>query len=355
MSARKRSVTLLSVGVTAAALSCSLVSPAAAATPVTTVNTTVGTPFNLAVHGTKVLVADGESSKISRLNADGTLTSVANGPKPGEVAGVAFSRDGRSYAYTTTEYSGSAPGGEPHPVNGSLVVVRPEERTLTVNLATYEQWQNPDGKVSYGLKNPPACLVEALDKHASYKGVVESHPYSVDYYRRGSWVVADAGGNDLLKVSRSGRVSTLAVLPRQPLKITAAVAKDAGVPDTCDVIGKTYYTEAVPTDVEYDGGYFWVTTLPGGPEAGPRGKVYRVSRSGAVKEVASGLAGAVNLERHRGRLYVAELFAGRISVIKDGKPRTYVELPGALSVESSRGHLLAGTGVTGPGSIVRIG
>ena len=124
---------------------------------------------------------------------------------------------------------------------------------------------------------------------------------------------------------------------------------------------KTYAFEAVPTDVEVGkDGWLYVSTLPGGPEdpsLGARGRVYRVDpRTGKNQLIARGFAGATNLALgKRGEIYVTELFAGRISVIKHGEVKPYVTLPGALSVETDRkGNLWAGTGITGPSSIVKI-
>ena len=60
--------------------------------------------------------------------------------------------------------------------------------------------------------------------------------------------VADAGGNDIVKVDRYGHPSLLAVLPPQPVRITSAMAAGLHL-DPC-VVGITYKFEAVPTDVE---------------------------------------------------------------------------------------------------------
>jgi hypothetical protein len=130
-----------------------------------------------------------------------------------------------------------------------------------------------------------------------------------------------------------------------------------------DCAGATYNFEAVPTDVEVRGGYLFVTTLPGGPEdpsLGARGKVYRVNpRTGDVKEIASGLLGATNLALKGGKIYVAELFGGQISVIKHGKPSKYMELPGVVAVETDpHGTLWAATlgneDPPAPGTLVKI-
>lgn len=79
--------------------------------------------------------------------------------------------------------------------------------------------------------------------------------------------------------------------------------------------------------------------------------------TGRARLVATGPAGATNLAiGRRGEIYVAEFFAGRISVIRDGKPEPYVTLPGALSVESGGRNLWAGTigSEAGPGTLVKI-
>ena len=59
---------------------------------------------------------------------------------------------------------------------------------------------------------------------------MDSHAYSVARYKN-KWVVADAGGNDLLWVTNRGKISTLAVLPSQPLKITPEIAAAPRHPD----------------------------------------------------------------------------------------------------------------------------
>ena len=281
-------------------------------------------PFNLAVDRHRLLVADGGTSTLSRIKADGTLKTIADGPRPGNVAGVAISRNGRSIAYTTTENPSDFVNA-----NGSLHIRRAGGGTVSVNLATYETKKNPDQGVSYGVETTPKCAAEfekVTGQPASYTGLNDSHPYSVTAYGKRSWIVADAGGNDLLKVNRNGRVSTIAVLPVQPLVLTADIVASLGLPEC--VTDLTYKFEAVPTDVEVGrDGYLYVTTLAGGPESpelGARSSVYRVNpHNGRVKLVATGLLGATNLALHRGKIYVSEFFAGQISVINRGKPKLY--------------------------------
>ena len=123
----------------------------------------------------------------------------------------------------------------------------------------------------------------------------------------------------------------------------------------------------MPTDVEVRHGQAYVSLLPGGPEDpsfGARGSVYRVDlSSGHAHRIAGGFAGATNLALGpHGKIYVAELFAGRISVIRHGTVQPYVDLPNAVSLVYGKGVLFAGTlaptddsgNPTGTGSLVAV-
>jgi len=320
---------------------------------------TVVAPFQLDVAKGALYVADGGTATVSRLTRAG-LKTVATGPTGGEVAGVAVNGSG-DLAYTSSVF------GEQGATSTSLTIKRKHGRTVTVNLLAYETAHNPDAGVHYGIDNPTDCQREAFEPlgGASTTGVVDSHPYAVAALGRSSWVVADAGGNDLLKVDAAGRVSTLAVLPRQPSTITAEAAAGLGLPEC--VVGAVYNFDPVPTDVEVSGAGLIVSLLPGGPEdpsLGARGSVYRVSaRSGHAHKLAGGFLGATNVAlAPHGRIFVAELFAGRVSVIDHGRVKPYVDLPSALSLAWDRGTLFAGTlaptddqgNPSGQGSLVAI-
>ena len=270
-------------------------------------------------------------------------------------SGVALSRDGRYLAYTHTV------GGPPAGITDSGVTIDgPRAFKATADTLAYEKAHNPDKVNTYGLADPSQCT---LDPHApegvpplSYTGAIDSHAYSLSAFGKG-FVLADAGANALLRISRTGKISTLAVLPPQPAKVTKEAAAGFGLICSGDI---TYNFEPVPTDVEVgEDGFLYVTTLPGGPEdpsLGARGKVYRVNPwNSQVKEVATGLLGPTNLAISDGKIYVAELFAGRVSVIKHGVVAEYLPLPGALAVEAGKGGTLyAATGIAGPPSVVRI-
>jgi hypothetical protein len=320
-----------------------------------TLTTDVVAPLQLAVGPHRsVYVADGGT-----LKRIGVKKPVFTAPKGYEVAGVDVGKDG-SVAFTWGNV-------EKHVFY--LTVLRHGKKVLTADVGRFERKYNPDKHVTYGaLTSNATCLAQlakATGGPARYKGIVDTHAYSVKAVR-GGWVVGDAAGNDLLLVNRRAKVSLLKLLPPQPVKITAKVAAAFGAPDC---VGVTYNFEAVPTDVEQGrDGRLYVTTLPGGPEAdsplGPRGSVWRLDRNGRhLTRLATGFAGATNLAlTPSGRILVAELFANRISTIHRGRPAPVIDLPGVASVEFANHRIYAGqsapfgpTGPQGNGKVVTIG
>ena len=321
-------------------------------------STAVAAPFNLEVTRREVLVADGGLNLVGRLAKDGSITPLAT-DQPG-ASGVALSRDGLTMAFATTTTN---EGTFENTASGLNIWGTRGSRTYVDTLA-FEKANNPDQVIRYGVDNPSQCVTDALTAAGvpvSYTGGVDSHSYSVAAHRDG-WIVADAGANVVWWVDAAGNLSTLAVLPAQPTKFTAEQAAALGMPDC--VVGVTYNFESVPTDVEVGGdGRIYVTTLPGGPESpalGARGSVYRLNANGThVKKVATGFLGATNLAvAPNGDIYVAELFGGKISLVRRGKVSTFLELPGVVAVEVSGRSLWAATmgdqESQSPGTIVEI-
>jgi len=316
-------------------------------------------PFNLALGHHKVYVADGGMNLVGQLTKSGDIAEIAK-DQPG-ASGVALSKDGRRLAFTTTV---SNPETFENTAS-ALHIWGPLGSRVVADTFKWEQEKNPDKVNHYGVENPSQCVIDAFTAAGfpyDYTGEKDSHAYSVAAMGK-AWVVADAGANALLKVKNNGRISTLAVLPPQKTVITAQMAAALGFP-AC-VAGVTYAFEPVPTDVEVGrDGYLYVTTLPGGPESpvlGARGAVWKVNPStGSVRKIAEGFLGATNLALgSHGTIYVAELFAGQISVVKHGHAKPYVSLPGVVAVETgSDGTLWAATlgneDPPSPGTIVQI-
>lgn len=228
----------------------------------------------------------------------------------------------------------------------------PSGKVKTVaDLNAYETKRNPDGRTSYGFRDhDPECNATwpaDIGAPAAYKGGVDSHPYATTT-KHGRTYVADAGGNSVLSVS-SGRVRTVATLPGIPYTFTAEVVEGFGL-DPC-FVGRTYYFEGVPTDVETGpDGRLYVTSLPGGPEGpelGARGSVFKIdAKSGHKKQVASGFLGATGVAvSPRGTIYVAEMFGNKITAVRHGHRSTLASPPTPGAVEWTTWGVVATTDV----------
>lgn len=330
---------------------------ATASASITTLTDQVFGPFNLEIRDGKVLVADGFLGAIERINPGGGLSTVASATFPGgDVAGVASG--GGALAWT---------GGDGQNGHQTLTVRRPGHADQVVDISGFENAKNPDKVSFYGVHNASSCVRKALRREQlgiAYHGVLDSHAYSVAYDGNNGWYVADAAGNDLLWVSPSGNVRLVAVIPPQPITFTAQSAAQAGLP-SC-FAGVTYNFEPVPTDVELSGGKLYVSLLPGGPEDpsfGARGSVWSLNQNGTgLTKLAGGLAGATNVAVGGGHVYVSQLFAGEVSMVKNGGTVPVASLPGPIGLEYHDGALYAGViaqtdemgNVTAPGSVVRI-
>jgi hypothetical protein len=176
-----------------------------------------------------------------------------------------------------------------------------------------------------------------------------SDPYDVAAYR-GGYVVADAGANDLLEVSRRGTISLLA---RFPTLSEQAPANLIGNPEPI-----TVEAQAVPTSVAVGpGGALYVGILRGVPSDPGTAYIYRVVPGHAPTIWARGLTAVTAIAfDSKGRLLATEYNVdGLLAPSTD---------PGALVRISPNGHtvttlpvpgLYEPTGVAaGPGGAVYV-
>jgi hypothetical protein len=330
--------------------------PASAATVSDPLVEGLTSPLGLAIgsDGT-IYVAEAFIGGLTSVDRRGKRTTVE---LPGFVSGVAA--DGKGTVSFTI--SGPQTGVGRLLPNGRVKFVRD---TATLELAP----DNPDSGVMYGFQDlDPECAAGfPPDQPASYPGDANPNPYAVAIMPDGSRVVADAGGNTLLRVTPNGSVSVLSILPPVEVTATPEIVEAFGLPPC--TTGATYWFHPVPTDVELGpDGMLYVSSLAGGPEdaaliaaIGGTGGVFRVNPStGAAQRLASGLAGAVDLAvAPDGTVYVAQLFGGKISRIVDSGPYpravvTVADVNEPAALEWHKGMLYATVDAFGSGSVVTI-
>ena len=160
----------------------------------------------------------------------------------------------------------------------------------------------------------------------------DSDPYDVVAYR-GGWVVADAGANDLLYVSATGRISMLARFPAVAEQVPAGVFGNPA-PITVEA-------QAVPTSVAIGpDGALYVGLLRGVPSDPGTSYIYRVVPGQQPVIWASGLTTVTAIAFDRqGRLLATEFNTGGllspptvpgalVRISNDGQTVTTLPVPG---------------------------
>lgn len=368
-----------------AALSVSLALPAAAhAADVKTIATGLDNPRGLAFgYGGDLYVAEsgrggtgpcatgvgdsdapscyGASGAVTRINV-GTLKSrrVATGLPSVAVAGgtdasgpsdIAFPRFGNGFDGFLTVGLGADPAtraqyGSAGAGLAQLYRFRADGTTKPLaDLGAFEAANNPDaGQPSAEVDTNPNS-VAAVDDH--------------------SVVVADAGGNDVLKVSldKPTEVSTLGVLP-----FGTAPAPD--LPGFPVPVGTPLPLQPVPTSVlRGPQGRVYVGELTGFPFVPGAAAVYLLRPGQAPQAVVTGLTLVTDLAKdNEGNLYVVELSTATLlgppapgAVIRIAPDGTRTELapgmlqaPYGIAIKGHRAYVTTGATTAGGGSVVRI-
>jgi len=188
----------------------------------------------------------------------------------------------------------------------------------------------------------------------------DSNPQSVLATRHGE-LVADAGGNSLVRASKRGTVSLVATFPEQLVDAPPFL----GLPP-----GTKIPMQAVPTSVVRgpDGAYY-VGTLTGFPFQVGSARVFRVVPGRAPTIYASGFTNIIDLAfgpDHK--LYVLEIAqngllsgdpTGALIRVRNGKPgrviaSTGLNTPGGLAIRGSSAYVSNCGTCAGTGSIVRV-
>jgi hypothetical protein len=163
---------------------------------------------------------------------------------------------GTTYALT----GGGGPEGDTPPGGATLFRLRPGKSPVPVADIGKYQSHDPD---PYNLADPPT----------------ESNPFGVAALRDGTVLVADAAGNDLLRVWPNGKIQTVARLKPRVVKTPAGLGPDA------PPAGAMVPAEAVATSVTVGSdGYWYVGELRGFPATPGTSEIWRI-KPGSVGAV----------------------------------------------------------------------
>lgn len=288
----------------------------------------------------------GNTGKLSRLSADGTVTELVSDfrsytfGEQGEIVGAAgLALDGGGYAFVAV--------GSPGPFVGQLTLTGEEGVVYAVDLATGEKTVLAD-LVSYEIANNPDPA--AIDSNLYGLALMDGQLY-----------VCDAGGNDVLQVDpASGAVSTFAVTGG----LDAPFFPDSGNPAR----GGAKEIDSVPsTIVAGADGLLYQSFITGGPFPPGLAPVYTYSADGTQSVFAEGLTMVQSLAfDSAGNLYACIMSAdfmtmapGQVvQVSADGNHTVVVDglmLPAGIAFDAEDNLYVVNkcTGIPGGGEILK--
>jgi hypothetical protein len=314
----------------------------------------------------KVIVgqADGTISRVVRRNGTVRVVDFAHVPNVGLAPAVARGENGVIWILTG---GGGPEGGPPAPGSATLFKWRPHHGAPKpfADIAAYQK-TDPD---PYALPDDDAPT--------------DSNPYGVAALEDGTVLVADAAGNDLLRVKKNHKIQTVARL--KPRTVAFPAGLDLG-PETPPA-GTMMPSEAVATSVTVKDGAWFVGELRGFPATPGTSQIWKIKpgsknavcdpeapRAGACKRFADGLTSIVDLAPapKLRRVYALEISKMSWLQMESGAPgattgallkvrknhiirelaKGKLMTPGA--VDRRRGALFVTGPVFGPGSLFRI-
>ncbi len=250
----------------------------------------------------------------------------------------------------------------PDDLSASVLLARPGKApTRLASLLANELTNNPDGQTQFGPDGNPTDSL--------------SNPFYLinDRSGKGLVIVADGGGNAVLRVDRKGKISNFFIPPVIKTGACAGVPNNDPVPGTgCD---------PVPTGLAYGPrNTLYVSTLSS--EVPGEGRVYVLdAHSGKVKKVISGLNAPTGVAVDWcGNVYVSELLenapppdappppdfdpskVGRIVKIAPNGTRSYAQVTMPVGLLIDRGVLYSSAwsvaglflGIPNAGQVVRV-
>lgn len=200
---------------------------------------------------------------------------------------------GRSSVWALQGLTG-APGEDK---GQGLYLASKGHKLLLVDLYDYEVENNPDGAE-----------------------LIDSNPFDIHSLGGEAALVADAGGNDLLRVDNQGNIDLLAVFPDEPVP-TDNIKNLVGCPESevplCE-LPPELPAQPVSTSIAVGpDGYYYVGELKGFPAPTGESNIWRIAPGASAAMCGSspdcekvfdgGFTSIIDLAFYNGNLYVAEL------------------------------------------------
>ncbi|MEI8408612.1 MULTISPECIES: ScyD/ScyE family protein [unclassified Kribbella] len=305
-------------------------------------------PRGVATFGGKIIYSVGDGS-VYEAWAGGKIIRKLGQVPGGFPPAIDTNKWGVTYALTG---AGGEPGAPLPPGSATLYKLRPGKAPLKI--ADIGKYQLKDPDPDNQQDGPPT----------------ESNPYGVAALKDGTVLVADAAGNDLLRVWPNGHIKTVARLKPRVVKTPAGLGPDAppaGTPITAEAVATSV---AVGSD-----GYWYVGELRGFPATPGTSQIWRIKPGsynavcdpakpykGNCKRYADGYTSIVDLAGGpKGTLAVVEL--AKVSWLKwemggSGVGSLYLQFPGkwhkaGFKKELAPGKLTlpAGTAISRTGKV----
>jgi hypothetical protein len=215
--------------------------------------------------------------------------------------------------------------------NGSLVAalpgvtdVAPITNTSLWAITTGLDPETDSGQALWRVVNGVPTMIANLfafeEEHNPHPAAIDTNPFDVADFGLGRALVADAGGNDIIKAERFGRLKLVAVLPDELVStdnIKQLAGCPAGPPFVCD-LPPMIPAEAVATSVAIGpDGWIYAGELKGFPAPTGESRVWRIrpnaenvqcgKRPGRCEVALDGFTSIIDLAfGPDGRLYVAQ-------------------------------------------------
>ena len=176
----------------------------------------------------------------------------------------------------------------------------------------------------------------------------DSNPNGVVASREGAAYVADAGGNDLLRVDANGTVSVVAVFPNRTVPKPPFLPTPPFPPQLS--------MQAVPTNVVHGpDGALYVSQLTGFPFPVGGARIYRVVPGSAPTVYAEGFTNIIDLEFDaHGNLYVLEIDANSLLAPSPAGRLARINVGGGVETIASDGLVMPGGMAIGPDGAIYV-